>query len=90
MVIAGDVFADVLAAFGAPGILAARTNILCLISAGVLLPLCLLKVSTEMDIRSSGGRRWWLCRAWVLPSVLLCTVMVVVVVVVVSGVVLKP
>lgn len=44
MMMAGDVFADVLAAFGAPAVLAARTNILCLISAVVLLPLCLLKV----------------------------------------------
>lgn len=42
--VAGDVFSDVLVAFGAPAILSARTNILCLVSTTVLLPLCLLKV----------------------------------------------
>lgn len=45
---AGDIFADVLKTFGAPAMLAARTNILCLVSATVLLPLCLLKVNKSL------------------------------------------
>ncbi|CBJ49079.1 conserved unknown protein [Ectocarpus siliculosus] len=54
-IIIGDVFADVLAAFGAPGVLAARTNILCLVSALVLLPLCLLKDLSALSYTSIMG-----------------------------------
>eukprot|EP00903_Cladosiphon_okamuranus_P009008 g8617.t1 len=54
-IIIGDVFADVLTAFGAPGILAARTNILCLVSTGVLLPLCLLKDLSALSYTSILG-----------------------------------
>lgn len=63
-------FADVLTAFGAPGVLAARTNILCLVSAGVLLPLCLLKVNTYLNLVFLA--LWCLCllscRRWILAQ----------------------
>ncbi|CAM9563096.1 unnamed protein product [Scytosiphon promiscuus] len=54
-IIVGDVFSDVLTAFGAPAILAARTNILCLVSTTVLLPLCLLKDLSALSPTSILG-----------------------------------
>ncbi|CAM9750577.1 unnamed protein product [Ascophyllum nodosum] len=54
-IIIGDVFSDVLKAFGAPAVLAARTNILCLVSATVLFPLCLLKDLSALSFTSIAG-----------------------------------
>lgn len=54
-IIVGDIFSDVLKAFGAPALLSARTNILCLVSTTVLLPLCLLKDLSALSYTSILG-----------------------------------
>ncbi|CAM9295579.1 unnamed protein product, partial [Choristocarpus tenellus] len=54
-IIVGDVFQDIMKAFGAPAFFASRTNILCLISSVVLLPLCLLKDLSALSYTSIVG-----------------------------------